>query len=81
MNRLMQISNHMDIALDAKVVRYCDETQVVISMLNNPREALGNDRVYVVHDVSFSDGCSVFWGHYDLTFEEAVESFNYKASK
>ncbi len=71
----------MDIALDAKVVRYCDETQVVISMLNNPREALGNDRVYVVHDVSFSDGCSVFWGHYDLTFEEAVESFNYKASK
>ena len=78
MNRLMQVSNHLDIAIDADVVRYCDETQVVISMLRNPRS---DDRCYAVHDVGFNDGISIFWGHYDLNFEEAVESFNYKASK
>jgi len=80
MNRLMQISNHMDIALDAKIVRYCDKSEVVMSVLNNPRKALEDSRMYIVHNVSFIDGVSVFWGHYDLTFEEAVDSFNYKAS-
>lgn len=78
MNRLMQVSNHLDIAIDADVVRYCDEAQVVISMLRNPRS---DYRCYAVHDVGFNDGCHIFWGHYDLNFEEAVESFNYKASK
>ena len=78
MNRLMQVSNHLDITIDADVVRYCDEAQVVISILRN---AKSDDSCYAVHDVGFNDGISIFWGHYDLTFEEAVDSFNYKADK
>lgn len=76
MNRLMQVSNHVDIAIDADVVRYCDKKQVVISMIRSPRL---KDNCYAVHDVSFEDGCSIFWGHYDLNFEEAVDSFNTKS--
>ena len=77
MNRLMQVSNHLDIAIDADVVRYCDEAQVVISKIRGPR--LKERYCYAVHDVSFEDGCMIFWGHYDLTFEEAVDSFNTKS--
>ena len=78
MSRFIEVSNLVYKAIDADIVRYCDEAQVVISMLRNPRV---DDRCYVVHDVGFNNGCNIFWGHYDLTFEEAVESFNYKASK
>ena len=76
MSRFIEVSNHVYKAIDADVVRYCDKKQVVISMIRSPRL---KDNCYAVHDVSFEDGCSIFWGHYDLNFEEAVESFNTKS--
>ena len=69
MNRLMQISNHMDIALDAKVVRYCDETQVVLSIINNPK------KIYPTHII-----LSAFHFGVDINNISYIHLNNYKPS-
>ena len=38
------------------------------------------DRPYVTH-VSYDGGTTKFWGHYDLTFDEAVEDYKKRVKR